>query len=623
MLATEALGGTVTEAATHQLEQFLENPADWSLEPGIDTMLATIDDVSAEFETPGDSDKKALDWLGYALLNHKAPVEKRREALSAGIHQIINGAVSTSILFGLNPQNLLETARKEADKILDGIGSIAEGYHAETDSTDMFTAWRKVANPNKADRGESVVAGLVGYELIAPYINRRLLEINFTDRSDLTERTRLIIEDGMLLARLFEATRHLVGVAEDGHSTKTPKEIAEGLFRVGPIMAKIGQMLTSADLAFPEDKADFINQIGEHLQEGVAMPNSSELDILDTKIPDVAIIGALSSASIGYVLDARMDNGKEVVVKITRPGTDEAITKNARALEILIEITDALVQDQVEDSELYKKLQRLSRGLPFLLDVLVEEINAEGDLLAESASQTDAVSRFAGTSVKVPEVFDSSSDFLVMEKLSAERIDALPGSRDRLTNMAAFMVQSFMDGKIHGDMHGGNVKSNEDGEIIVYDWGHVKVDKEFILDALKYVLAAKLKSPRVMAKAYEAIQHPGHTVLAADQIESVAEEAVEETKRSGENNINSVFLVALSMRHQSTIDTDYGTFLRSIGNMANLFKQEISKPEYGGRMKQTFALSKSLVKAIRIARSQKRKQRKLSGPPLLAKQESS
>jgi predicted unusual protein kinase regulating ubiquinone biosynthesis (AarF/ABC1/UbiB family) len=37
-----------------------------------------------------------------------------------------------------------------------------------------------------------------------------------------------------------------------------------------------------------------------------------------------------------------MDNGKEVVVKITRPGTDEAITKNARALEILIEITDAL-----------------------------------------------------------------------------------------------------------------------------------------------------------------------------------------------------------------------------------------------------------------------------------------
>ena len=79
MLATEALVGAVTEAATHQLEQFLENPADWSLEPGIDTMLATIDDVSAEFETPGDSDKKALDWLGYALLNHKAPVEKRRE----------------------------------------------------------------------------------------------------------------------------------------------------------------------------------------------------------------------------------------------------------------------------------------------------------------------------------------------------------------------------------------------------------------------------------------------------------------------------------------------------------------------------------------------------------------
>ena len=50
---------------------------------------------------------------------------------------------------------------------------MAEGYHAETDSTDMFTAWRKVANPNKADRGESVVAGLVGYELIAPYIIAR------------------------------------------------------------------------------------------------------------------------------------------------------------------------------------------------------------------------------------------------------------------------------------------------------------------------------------------------------------------------------------------------------------------------------------------------------------------
>jgi len=622
MLATEALVGAVTEAATDQIQEFFENPDDWSLPTGIDAMLTTIGDASAGLETPDHPDEDALDWLAYALLNNTAPIEKRREALSIGIHQVISGAVNTSRLIGINPENLLETARKEADKILNGIGDVAADYPAQTNNTDMFTAWRKVANPNKADREEAVVAGLVGYELIAPYINRRLLEINFTDRSDLTEKTRLIIEDGILLARLFEATRHLVGAAEDGYSTKTPKEIAEGLFSIGPLMAKIGQMLTSADLAFPEDKADFINQIGEHLQEGVAMP--TELESLDTKIPDgITITGALSSASIGYVLDARMDDGKEVVVKITRPGTDEAIIKNARALEILVEIIDALVQDQAEGSELYKKLQRLSRGLPFLLDVLVEEINAEGDLMAEGDSQADAVSRFAGTAVKVPEVFDSSSDFLVMEKLSAERIDSLAGNRDRLTNMAAFLIQSFMDGKIHGDMHGGNVKSNEDGEMIIYDWGHVKADKEFILDALKYVLAAKIKSPRAIAKAYEAIQHPGHTVLTADQIESVADEAVEETKRSGESKINSVFLLALSMRHQSTIDTDYGTFLRSIGNMANLFKQEISKPEYGGRLRQALALSKSLVKGFRIARSQKRKQRELNGPPLIANQESS
>jgi predicted unusual protein kinase regulating ubiquinone biosynthesis (AarF/ABC1/UbiB family) len=616
MYATDAIGGAVRET----LQEILET-GDFSVRTGIDAVLARVADASSEIE-PGEG---IINDIGFALLNHEAPEEERRAALQRGIHTVINNAIGSANYLGLATEGLLEQAKSDADAILGGVADFAGEYPNKTDLSAMTTIWRKTANPNKANTEEAVVAAFVGYELLAPYISKRLLEINFTDRDALAEKTRELIEDGVLFAGLFEATRHLVGAAEDGYSTKNPKEIAEDLFSVGPLMTKIGQMLTSANLAFPDDKAEFIEDIGKHLQEGVAMPNIEELEALADILPErVTVIKALSSASIGYVLDARMDDGREVVVKVARPDTREAIKQNARVLSILTDMTIALISDQAgEDAEALKsKLQLLAEGLPFLLDVLVDETNAELDFMAEAASQTDAHERFKGTETIVPEVIEATPEYIIMGRVPGERIDESPGNQQRLINLASFLIQSLVDGKVHGDMHGGNVKSNETGEIIVYDWGHVEVNARFMMNAARYMVAAKRKNPKAMAKAYEAIQHEDYVQLRVDEIESIAREAVDAIENSGESNVNSVFFLALAMRHQSTIDIGYGVFSRSIGNYANLFKQEISKDDYGNGTRKIYTVSKSIARAVRDIWSQKRKKQSPDGPLLLVQQES-
>ena len=86
-----------------------------------------------------------------------------------------------------------------------------------------------------------------------------------------------------------------------------------------------------------------------------------------------------------------------------------------------------------------------------------------------------------------------------------------------------------------------------------------------MMNAARYMVAAKRKNPKAMAKAYEAIQHEDYVQLRVDEIESIAREAVDAIENSGESNVNSVFFLALAMRHQSTIDIGYGVFSRSIG----------------------------------------------------------
>ncbi|MES2900090.1 MAG: ubiquinone biosynthesis regulatory protein kinase UbiB [Pseudomonadota bacterium] len=263
------------------------------------------------------------------------------------------------------------------------------------------------------------------------------------------------------------------------------------LEELGPIFVKFGQVLSTRRDLMPPDIADELARLQDRVP-----PFSSELAIAQIKRslrahPDDLFASfertPVASASIAQVHFAVLKNGKDVAVKVLRPGMKKLIDEDMA----LMHIAASLIGSIWADSKRLKPKEVVAEFDKYLHDEL--------DLMREAANASQLRRNFAGSDLlMVPEMYWDycSSSVIVMERmhgipisqierLAAEGVDLKKLSSD---GVEIFFTQVFRDGFFHADMHPGNIlvsiAPESMGRYIALDFGIVGTLNDFDKDYL-------------------------------------------------------------------------------------------------------------------------------------------
>ncbi|HEY8031239.1 MAG TPA: AarF/UbiB family protein [Methylocella sp.] len=234
------------------------------------------------------------------------------------------------------------------------------------------------------------------------------------------------------------------------------KRLRAALEELGPIYAKLGQVLSTRPDLLP---ADYIEELAT-LQDNVAPMSEEEVvqvteqelgvpweDVFDSIDPK-----PLAAGTIAQVHRATLASGDRVVVKVQRPTAHETIEQDLALLEVFAEkVGKRPALNQVIDMGAVFK--HLSTSLRRELDFRQEAENIE-----RMRTVLKDYNRLA-----VPGVHRelSTSRILVMEEIQGVPIAQAPQGPER-TPAARQLLESFykqvlVDGFFHADPHPGNL----------------------------------------------------------------------------------------------------------------------------------------------------------------------
>ena len=229
---------------------------------------------------------------------------------------------------------------------------------------------------------------------------------------------------------------------------------------LGPIFIKFGQAVSTRRDLLPPDVADELAKLQDRVPP---FPGAAARAAIEAALggPVGEFFGSfdetpLAAASIAQVHAATLKDGREVVVKVLRPGMREVIRRD---LEVLYALAGLAVRF-VPDASRLRPLEVVSE--------YDKTINDELDLLREAGNAAQLKRNFAGSPLLyVPEVhFDlSRPNVLVLERIrgiqisETERLRALKVDLRKLAEngVEIFFTQMLRHNFFHADMHPGNI----------------------------------------------------------------------------------------------------------------------------------------------------------------------
>jgi ubiquinone biosynthesis protein len=258
--------------------------------------------------------------------------------------------------------------------------------------------------------------------------------------------------------------------------TSAPRAVRlrRALEKLGPIFVKFGQLLSTRRDLMPADIADELAKLQDQVPP---FPSAQAVALLESvykkKLHEVFRSfdeTPVASASVAQVHFAVLPDGREVAVKILRPGIEQVITHDVALLQICAGLVERWWQDgkRLKPREVVAEFDR--------------HVHDELDLMLEAANASQLRRNFAGSRLLlVPEVYWDwcATEVMVMERMTGtpiSQVDALRAAGVNIHKLAAdgveiFYTQVFRDGFFHADMHPGNVQVARDGRYIALDFG--------------------------------------------------------------------------------------------------------------------------------------------------------
>ncbi len=271
------------------------------------------------------------------------------------------------------------------------------------------------------------------------------------------------------------------------------QRFVDDIEKLGPTYVKIGQLLsTRADL-LPQPFLDALARLQDDVEPfsfaQVEEIICNELGVRLSKAFSRFEAEPLAAASLGQVHRAAMRDGREVVVKVQRPGVRARVVSD---LEVLGEIA-ALADQHTDGGRKY--------GYARMVEEIRKTLLRELDYRQEASNlKTLRANLAAFERIVVPQPIEDYTTSLVLtsEFIAGEKItDIGPLGQTDLdgTELAdelfgAFLQQVLVDGFVHADPHPGNVLLTPDHRIALIDLGMVaRVSSSLQANLLQLLLA--------------------------------------------------------------------------------------------------------------------------------------
>lgn len=265
-------------------------------------------------------------------------------------------------------------------------------------------------------------------------------------------------------------------VVEAQVSVPEAAELSKDLEKMGPTFVKLAQLLsTRADLL----PAPYLEALAR-LQDDVEPFSFKEVEEIVTEELGVRLSKAFSSfeaqaiaaASLGQVHRAEMRDGRQVVVKVQRPGIREIVLKDLEILQGIAEFLD----NHTETGRRYE----FSMILAELRKSLLRELDYRQEA-RHLVTFNRNFREFKRIIVPLPLEDYSTSRVLTMDYIEGKKITALgplalmdlDGYQLAEDFFHAYLKQILVDGIFHADPHPGNVFLTVDNRIALIDLGMI------------------------------------------------------------------------------------------------------------------------------------------------------
>ncbi len=388
-----------------------------------------------------------------------------------------------------------------------------------------------------------------------------------------------------------------------------PEKLRKALEELGPIFVKLGQVLSTRPDLIPAEITSELAKLQDDvepfawteargfIEDQLEQPLDEIFNSIDEK--------PLASASVAQVHAAELKDGREVVIKVLRPGIKKMVKRDLELMRSVAKIARTFGNPgvQVDPVEIVEEFEKT--------------IYHELDLQREAANASVLRKNFIDSKdMYIPEIYWEycKEKVMVMERIYAipiGKIDRLKAANVNLQVLAEkglrlFYTQVFRDNFFHADMHPGNIFVNtsnpEDPQIILLDFGICgSLPKEHKRDLANNFMAFFNQDYRRIAELHiEAGWVPADTRV--DELEAEARTICEPyfARPISEISFGEVMLKTFEMarKFQLVIQPEFILLQKTLLNIEGLGRQlypqldiwQTSKPVLANIMKKSYGI---------------------------------
>ena len=398
--------------------------------------------------------------------------------------------------------------------------------------------------------------------------------------------------------------------ANKGKACKNnPEKLRKALEDLGPIFVKLGQVLSTRPDMIPTEITEELAKLQDNVEpfawkdarEFIEQQLDQPLDEIFNSIDEKP----LASASVAQVHAAELKDGREVVIKVLRPGIKKMVKRDLELMRSVAKLARTFGNPgvQVDPVEIVAEFEKT--------------IYDELDLQREAANASVLRKNFLDSDdLYIPEIYWEycKEKVMVMERVYAipiRQFDKLKSAGINLQVLAEkglklFYTQVFRDNFFHADMHPGNIFVNPSNpsnpQIILLDFGICgSLPKGHKLDLANNFMAFFNQDYRRIAELHiEAGWVPADTRV--DELESATRTICEPyfARPISEISFGEVMLKTFEMarKFQLVIQPEFILLQKTLLNIEGLGRQlypdldiwQTSKPVLATIMKKSYGL---------------------------------
>ncbi|WP_218259645.1 ABC1 kinase family protein [Saccharolobus shibatae] len=241
------------------------------------------------------------------------------------------------------------------------------------------------------------------------------------------------------------------------------KKFVDTLIELGPTFIKFGQILSVRPDIMPEA---YIKELARLQDDVPPAPFNQVSKIIEEELGDsVKILKELSSASLGQVYLGEY-KGKIVAIKVNRPRIKEIVNEDIQVVKKLLPLLRFVFDESF--TEIIKVfLEEFSRRIFEEMDYTKEAfyLNKIKEELSDYPS------------LRIPSIVKATKRVLVMEyikgyKVTSEEAKKIVGTRILAYRVfRLFMYMLLNKDYFHADPHPGNIAVDDQGNLVLYDFG--------------------------------------------------------------------------------------------------------------------------------------------------------